>query len=323
MTARGLVATLATAVLVMTSTTHASGSGDCATVRFAEVGWTGVSAKTATAAWMLGELGYRTQRSEAKLPAIYESLTAGERDAFLGLWLPTERERVRPYLSHGDIDIVGKNLEGAKYTVAVSADAWQAGVRDFEDLAAKADRFGGRIFATQPDNKGTKIIDQMIADDAYGMSVFGLETGDVASMLAAVGERHDNGDWAAWLGWAPHPMTLDLDMRFLRGGADYWGPNQGGANVHTITRAGYAWNCPNVGQFLENYRFTVAEQSRLAGYVSNDGMNPAAAGRRLIEENPELLERWFGQGGTYRTGAVRSVDGERSAKAALSEALGL
>jgi len=142
-------------------------------------------------------------------------------------------------------------------------------------------------------------------------------------MLTEATRRHGKGQWAAWLAWQPHPMNLNIDLKYLNGGEDYWGPNQGGATVYTMTRTGYAWQCPNVGQFLENYTFTVDEQSQLAGYVINDEMDYDEAGRALIKDKPELLERWFGAGGTFQTGPIKTADGSKNAMDVVKSALGL
>ncbi|MDZ7829440.1 MAG: glycine betaine ABC transporter substrate-binding protein [Halofilum sp. (in: g-proteobacteria)] len=306
-----------------TGTTAMADSHECNTVRFGQVNWTGVSAKTETAAWMLNQMGYETDIITASVPIMFESLADDERDAFLGLWLPTQRSMVQKRMAQGKIDIVTKNLEGAKYTVGVNQEAWEAGVRHFSDLKDHLDKFDGEILGIEAGNDGNQIIQQMIDDNAYGMGDFALKPSSEAGMLTEVQRRIKRDKWAAWLAWAPHPMNLNIDLQFLNGGEDYWGPNQGGATVYTLARQGYAWQCPNAGQFLENYSFTVEEQSRMAGYVINEGLDYAEAGRRLIKEQPELLDRWFGSGGTYQTGPIKTADGKKNAKDAVMKALSM
>jgi len=320
---RTMTALAATAALTIGSTAMAAEDASCGTIRVGQVNWTGVSAKTETANWMLQELGYETDLITASVPIMFQSLATDERDVFMGLWLPTQRSMVKDHMKKGSIDIVTKNLEGAKYTVGVSKAAWDAGVRHFEDLAENIDKFDGTIYGIEAGNDGNRIIQQMIEDDAYGMGDFELQPSSEAGMLTQVQRRIDRDQWAAWLAWKPHPMNLNIDLKLLKGGADYWGPNQGGATVYTQVREGYAWECPNVGQFLENYTYTVDEQSKLAGYVINQDMDYAEAGRKLIKEQPELLERWFGQGGTYQTGAVKNADGSQKAKGVVQKALGM
>lgn len=295
----------------------------CGTVRFGQVNWTGVSGKTETAAWMLEQMGYETDVITASVPIMFSSLAENERDVFLGLWLPTQRSMITKYMTEGRIDIVARNLENAKYTVGVSREAWENGVKHFSDLAGNADKFDNTILGIEAGNDGNEIIKQMIADDAYGMSGMELQPSSEAGMLTEVQRRHRQNKWAAWLAWQPHPMNLNIDLEYLNGGEDYWGPNQGGATVYSMTRTGYAWQCPNVGQFLENYRFTVDEQSQLAGFVINDEMDYAEAGRALIKEKPELLERWFGAGGTFQTGPIKTADGSGNALDVVKSALDL
>jgi len=295
----------------------------CGEVRFGQVNWTGVSGKTETAAWMLEQMGYETDIITASVPIMFSSLAENERDVFLGLWLPTQRNMITEYMTEGRIDLVTKNLTNAKYTVGVSKEAWENGVKHFSDLAENAGKFDNTILGIEAGNDGNEIIKQMIADDAYGMGVLELQPSSEAGMLTEVQRRHNRDKWAAWLAWQPHPMNLNIDLEYLNGGEDYWGPNQGGATVHTMARAGYAWQCPNVGQFLENYTFTVDEQSRLAGFVLNDEMGYAEAGRALIKEKPELLERWLGAGGTFQTGPVKTADGSENALDVVASALGL
>ncbi|MDZ7747903.1 MAG: ABC transporter substrate-binding protein [Halofilum sp. (in: g-proteobacteria)] len=316
-----LTALAAASALAIGSTATAAEDASCGTVRFGQVNWTGVSAKTETATWLMQQLGYETDLITASVPIMFQSLANDERDAFLGLWLPTQRSMVQDNMKKGSIDIVTKNLEGAKYTVGVSQAAWEAGVKHFKDLDEHKEKFGGTIYGIEAGNDGNQIIQTMIDDDVYGLGDWELQPSSEAGMLTQVQRRHNRDQWTAWLAWAPHPMNLNIDLKFLKGGADYWGPNQGGATVYTLTRAGYAWQCPNVGQFLENYTFTVEEQSAMAGYVINDEMDYAEAGRKLIQDKPELIERWFGQGGTYQTGPVKNRDGSKNAADVIRSAL--
>ncbi|MEX0607470.1 MAG: ABC transporter substrate-binding protein [Halofilum sp. (in: g-proteobacteria)] len=321
---RTVFTSLAAAVaLAFGSAASAQEDASCGSVRFVQVNWTGVSAKTETAAWMLEQLGYDTDVITASVPIMFQSLADDERDVAFGLWLPTQRSMVREHMSEGSIDMVTANLRGAKYTLAVPRHVHEAGVQHFEDLDEHRDRFGGEIYGIEAGNDGNVVVQSMIDDDAYGLGDWELVASSEAGMLSEVKRRVPDEDWIVYLGWAPHPMNLNIDMNFLEGGAEYWGPNQGGATVHTLTNSGYAWRCPNIGQFLENYEYTVDEQSKMAANVINEDMDYAEAGQALVREKPELLDRWFAEGGAYQTGAVKDSSGERDALPVLREALGL
>jgi glycine betaine/proline transport system substrate-binding protein len=293
-------------------------------VRLVQVNWTGVTAKTETAAYLLEQIGYKTDVITASVPIMFQSVSQGQRDVALGLWLPTQREMIRKYMVDGTIDLVTTNLSGAKYTVAVSKEAYEAGVKHFKDLDEHKEKFKGTIYGIEAGNDGNQVILDMIDDDAYGLGDWELMPSSEAGMLTQVKREIKRGNpWVVWLGWIPHPMNLNIDMKLLHGGEQYWGPDQGAATVHTICRPGYAWKNPNIGQFFENFYFTVEEQAQMAEYVLNQGMEYAEAGKKLIKQKPELLERWFDQGGTYKTDVVKTADGKRDALEAVKEAIGL
>ena len=69
-------------------------------------------------------------------------------------------------------------------------------------------------------------------------------------MLAQAARAQKSDKGIVFLGWEPHPMNKNLDMVYLTGGDDWFGPDFGGATVATNVRKGYLEECPNVGQFL-------------------------------------------------------------------------
>jgi glycine betaine/proline transport system substrate-binding protein len=302
---------------------HAASPEACKDVRLEQVNWTGVSAKTETLKWMLDELGYETDLITASVPIMFSSLAEDERDAFLGLWLPTQTSMVKKYVEAGDIDIVSRNLDGAKYTLAVPAFVYEQGVRHFSDLNQYKDKFDGRILGIEAGNDGNQIIKTMIEDDAYNLGGWELMASSEAGMLTQVKKNTEDDEWSVFLGWEPHPMNLNMDIRYLGGGETYWGPNKGGAQVYTITAEGYAWRCPNVGQLLANYRFTLDEQNTLGQYVVNEDMSYLEAGKQLIQDKPELLDRWFGEIGPYVYTGIKTFDGSQNAKPVIKAALGM
>lgn len=306
---------LAAAALAVSGGVLAAEPEGCRDVGIANVNWTGVTVKSETAAYILDALGYETEMSTASVPIAFQSVAEGDRDFFLGLWLPTQRSMIEPYLEDDEIDQVAANLEGAKYTLAVPDYVHEAGVRDFADLDEQRERFEGRIYGIEAGNDGNLIIQEMIDDDAFGLGDWNLMESSEAGMLTQVRRSVGREEWVVFLGWAPHPMNLNIDMEYLTGGADYFGPDQGGATVYTVATSGYTERCGNVGRFLEQYRYTVEEQSLAGGFVINEDLSTREAGLRLIEERPELLERWLD--------GVTTADGSEDAVAVVRESLGL
>ena len=287
---------------------------DCDTVVFADVGWTDITATTATATLVLEALGYETETKVLSVPVTYASLADGDVEVFLGNWMPTMEGDIAPYLEDGSVEVLRTNLEGAKYTLATNAAGAALGIDSFEGIAAQADALGGEIYGIEPGNDGNRLILDMIGSDAFGLGAFEIKESSEQGMLAQVGRATRRDEPIVFLGWEPHPMNANFDLTYLEGGDDYFGPDLGGATVRTNVTAGYAEACPNLGAFLGNLAFTLPMENEIMGAILDEGEDPREAARAWLADNPEALEGWLD--------GVTTRDGEPALPAAR-EALGL
>lgn len=287
---------------------------NCQTVRFAEVGWTDITATTALASEVLEGLGYKATSDTVSVPIAYAGMKNGDFDVFLGNWMPSMASISDPYIEKGQVDRTGGNLEGAKYTLAVPQYVYDAGVTSVADLDEHAEKFEHNLFGIEAGNDGNMIIQDMIDDDAFGLGDWQLVDSSEAGMLAELKSRTANQDWMVFLGWEPHPMNTNFDMAYLEGADDYFGPNLGGATVYTNTRSGYVNECSNVGALLNNLEFTLTMENQIMGAIMDDGEDPREAARSWLQENPSVLDQWLE--------GVTTVEGEPGLPA-VKEALGV
>lgn len=283
----------------------------CDTVRFAEVGWTDITATTAMASEVLEALGYQTRIDTVSVPIAYSGMRNGDFDVFLGNWMPSMASISDPYIERGEVDRLSANLEGAKYTLAVPQYVHDAGVTSLADLADHAERFDSSLHGIEAGNDGNELIQQMIDDDAFGLGDWQLIDSSEAGMLAELRARAPREEWMVFLGWEPHPMNTTFDIAYLEGADDYFGPDLGGATVYTNTRAGFAEECDNVGTLLGNLSFTLEMENRLMDEIMNEGTDPREAARGYLQENPEVLDAWLE--------GVSTRDGEPGAAAVRAE----
>ena len=304
--------TAAAAALAAVLSGPALAASDCGEVVFSDVGWTDITATTATTNIILSALGYDVNVKVLSVPVTYASMAKGDVDVFLGNWMPTMEGDIAPYREAGTVDTVRENLEGAKYTLAVNKAAADLGIRDFADIAKQKDALDGRIYAIEPGNDGNRLIQSMIDSNAFGLAGFEVVESSEQGMLAQVARADKKGEPIVFLGWEPHPMNANFDMSYLTGGDDYFGPNLGGATVYTNTRAGYVDACPNVGALLKNLKFSLAMENEIMGAILNDGEDPNDAAKAWLKANPDVLAGWLA-GVKTRDGG----DGMAAVKAAL------
>ena len=294
--------------------TAAPALAECENVSFSDVGWTDITATTAATTTVLKALGYDTDIKVLSVPVTYTSLAKGDIDIFLGNWMPTMEADIAPYREAGTVDTVRANLQGAKYTLATNAAGAALGITSFGSIAEHADALDSTIYGIEPGNDGNRLIIDMIEQDAFGLQGFEVKESSEQGMLAQVARADRKGDPIVFLGWEPHPMNANFDLTYLTGGDDWFGPDLGGATVHTNTRAGYVDECPNVGKLLQNVEFTLAMENEIMGAILDDGEKPEDAASAWLRANPGVLDGWLD--------GVTTVDGG-DAMAAVKAALGL
>jgi glycine betaine/proline transport system substrate-binding protein len=297
-----------------TVSAQAAEPDSCKAVRFSDVGWTDITATTGTTSFILKSLGYEPKVTVLSVPVTYASMKNKDIDVFLGNWMPTMTDNIKPYIADKSVDVVGANLEGAKYTLAVPTYTYDKGLQSFKDIV----KFGGplkdKIYGIEPGNDGNRLILTMIKNNTDGVKDFTLVESSEQGMLAAVEKATRQKKDIVFLGWEPHPMNTKFSMQYLKDGDDVFGPNFGGATVYTNVRAGYIGECPNVGKLITNLKFNLDMENKIMGAIMYDHADPQAAGAAWLKANPAILDTWLA--------GVTTVDG-KPGEPAVKAALGL
>jgi glycine betaine/proline transport system substrate-binding protein len=310
-----VLAAAVSAMALFTTSASAAEPASCGTVRFSDVGWTDITATTATASVVLKSLGYETDVKLLSVPVTYTSLKNKDIDVFLGNWMPTMEGDIKAYRDDKSVETVRENLSGAKYTLATNAKGAELGIKDFKDIATHSDALSGKIYGIEPGNDGNRLILGMVEKDTFGLKSFDVVESSEQGMLAQVARAEKSGDAIVFLGWEPHPMNANFKLTYLTGGDDVFGPNLGGATIYTNVRAGYLQECPNVGTFLKNLAFTLPMENEIMGKILNDGAEGEAAATEWLKANPSVIEPWLA--------GVKTKDGSADALPAAKKTLGL
>jgi glycine betaine/proline transport system substrate-binding protein len=283
----------------------------CQTVRFSDVGWTDVTATTALTAQLLRSIGYTPTITVLSVPVTFASLQNNDLDVFLGNWMPTQEADRGRYVADGSVVVVGANLTGAKYTLAVPEYAYSAGLRDFNDIRRFAPALGNSIYGIEPGNDGNRVLLKMLKENQFGLGEFKLVESSEQGMLAQVERAYRAKQPIVFLAWEPHPMNMRFDLQYLGGGDAVFGPNFGGATIYTVTRRGYGTECPNVARLLNNLKFSLRGESEMMGAILDRHEQPQVAAEEWLKANPAVVKSWLA--------GVRTFDG-RPAEGALAHA---
>ena len=274
---------------------HAPAHDDsgCRTIRLADIGWADVTATTALFSDIVEDLGYRPRVTLLSVPVTFASMKWGNVDVFLGNWMPAQAPIIAPYLKDHSIDVIGPNLTGARYTLAVPAYTYAAGLHSFQDLARFAPQLNATIYGLEPGSPADHMLLGMIHRDLYGLGKFHVVASSEAGMLAQVDRAVRAHRPIVFLAWEPHPMNMRFNLDYLTGGDAVFGPDYGSAEVFTNTRAGYAAQCPNVGRLLRNMTFTVDGENQIMYEMLDRGRPAKLAAASWMKAHPRTTAAWL------------------------------
>ena len=272
---------------------RASDPASCKTVRFSDVGWTDITSTTAVTSAILKSIGYTPKTTILSVPVTFLSLKNNNIDVFLGNWMPAQKELRAPLIADKSINIVGVNLEGAKYTLAVPTYTYDAGLKSFADIHNFAKPLHDKIYGIEPGNEGNQHVLDLIKDNKDGLGKFNLVASSEQGMLAEVSRAVRSKQPIVFLGWEPHPMNTEFSIKYLSGGDDTFGPNYGGATIYTLTRAKYEQDCPNVYKLLQNLKFTLEMENGWMGSILVKHVDADKMATQWIKANPEPVATWL------------------------------
>jgi glycine betaine/proline transport system substrate-binding protein len=300
--------TLAATPSAVSAATHRD-PPSCQTVRFSDVGWTDVTATTALVAQLLRSIGYSPTVTVLSVPVTFASIQNNDIDVFLGNWMPAQEGDRGRYVQDGSVVVIRANLIGAKYTLAVPAYTYAAGLKDFKDIQRFGPALSDSIYGIEPGNDGNRHVLEMLKQNQFGLGGFKLIESSEQGMLAQVERAYRDRQPIVFLAWEPHPMNMRFDLKYLAGGDEAFGPNFGGATIYTVTRKGYGAECPNIGRLLTNLEFSLRGESEMMAAILDRHEPPDLAATEWLKANPTATKAWLD--------GVLTVEG-RPANAALA-----
>jgi glycine betaine/proline transport system substrate-binding protein len=289
---------IATFTLALVSLSAQAEDQACGTVRLADPGWSDIAATNALTGAVLSALGYTSKVETLAVPIIYGGMRNGQVDAFLGNWMPAQQAHYDQFVKTGQVTELAQNLVGTEFTLAVPTYVWEAGVKSFADLAKHADQFGKKIYGIGAGAPANQSLQKIIQENDFGLGGWQLVESSEQAMLSQVGRAVKRDKWVVFLGWTPHPMNVDYPIKYLTGGDKYFGT---AGTVNTLTRKGYAEQCPNPARLLTNMKFTLDMENAVMSAARDKGGSYDAAAKAWLKAHPQVLEPWL-QGVTTRDG---------------------
>lgn len=273
--------------LALTNVAQAADSPSCQNFKLADIGWTDNVVNNALTSVVVQGLGYKVSKTTVSAPIALTGLKSGQLDAFLDYWSPALDSVVEPL--KGEVRVLPEpNMKGAKYSLAVPKYLYDAGLKDFSDIARFKEALQGQILGIEAGSGGNKLISDIIEKNQFGLGDFKLLASSESAMLAQVKKLTAKKAPVVFLGWSPHPMNIHVDMAYLTGGEKHFGAD---TLVYSIVSQKFASTCPNLNKLVSQLRFTPLMESVLMEKVMNKE-DPLQAAKAYLQANPEVWPAW-------------------------------
>ena len=228
------------------------------------------------------ELGYETEIVEGDIGFIYLGVSQGDIDVNPDGWLPVLHGN---YIErYGDKLDVGEKIY-EEVSMGITVPAYMEDINTIEDLKNNADLFENRIVGIEP-SAGIMLTARETLE-VYDMEdELEILESSTPAMLAEVDTAIRAEEPVAFLGWRPHVMFSEYDIKILEDDKGIWSAD----DVLSITNPDLKERLPEAYEFAQKFKITVEDIENIMAEAKESGMTNSEVAKKWFEENREVLD---------------------------------
>ena len=184
-----------------------------------------------------------------------------------------------------DVELVGKNIEGAKIGWVVPD---YVDINSIADLKANAAKFDGKVIGIDPGAGLMRASEKAMKD--YDLSNMKLVDGSDATMVAALKDAVARKQPIVVAGWTPHWMWASYKLKYLADPKAVFG---GDESVYTVARKGLAKDMPEVHKILANFKLSLPDEQAIMLENQASGADPAKTAAAWVKANQDTVKGWM------------------------------
>ncbi|ACB85399.1 glycine betaine ABC transporter substrate-binding protein [Natranaerobius thermophilus] len=255
------------------------------TIKFGMTDWTSTAVPTEIARQILEEAGYETETTNADQPVIFVGLVDEEIDFFMDAWLPYTEEAL--WDEHGeDLQKVSASYKEAPLGWVVPEYVEEDTLDEF---LANLDKYNNEIVGIDSGAGISEISKEMIEDLGIGDELEFVPSSEAAMMGEAMSAM-DNEEPIAFLGWRPHSMFTQYDIKFLEGQEEYFKAD----NVYVISYEGIEDKHPEAYEILSDWSMPIEDLEEMMYEHEENDVEYEVLAEQWIKENRDKVDEMLG-----------------------------
>lgn len=247
------------------------------------VEWDTEIASTHVMQKVLEDQGFDVTITPVDNAVMWESVANGEADGMVAAWLPNTHGDLYKEYKDQLVDL-GSNLKGAKIGLVVPS---YMDINSIGELDKYGNDLNHTITGIEPGAGVVKAAENAV-QKYENLNNFQVQTSSSGAMATALGEAYKNKEPIVVTGWSPHWKFAKYDLKYLEDPQGIFGSEE---NIATMVRKGLKEDMPNAYKILDQFSWSTEDIEKVMLDMAN-GMDPAEAAAKWVEENPDKVAEW-------------------------------
>ncbi|WP_240689213.1 glycine betaine ABC transporter substrate-binding protein [Ammoniphilus sp. YIM 78166] len=249
-----------------------------------ETPWTSTVPPTYVAKHLLEEMGYKVSVQKADAGVVYTGLSKGDIDIFMDAWLPDMHKN---YMEKYGDTLVDTAISYPDGELGWVVPTYMEDINSIDDLVGKEDLFNGTIYGIEEGAGITETSRKMI--EGYDLKLEYAASSE-PGMLTQAKRLMDKKEPVLFVGWRPHPMFVDFDLKVLPDSKGFFEASE----VHVITNKGLQEKAPEAFAFLSKWSMPVGDIEEMIVKIEG-GATPEEVAKEWVEANPDRVKEMKGE----------------------------
>lgn len=241
--------------------------------------WTSTIPPTYIAKNILEKMGYTVKLQEADVGVVFAGLAKGDIDVFMDAWLPDTHKNYMDKYGNAIEDVAVSYPDGELGWVV---PAYVEGITSIDDLKGKEAMFGNKIYGIEAGAGIMRTSEEMLR--AYGLDLT-LTSSSEAGMLSQVKRAIDKKEPILFLGWRPHSMFAQWDLKVLDDPQGFMKTQE----VHVLVHKGWNETSPAAYAFFKNWHIDIGDVEQMILDIE-DGKKPEDVAQAWIDAHQDVVQ---------------------------------